>query len=52
MTKWKVCEKKECHMMVRYITGGEITVTVVRGKLSDDAMREAERTCKCGGSQR
>ena len=25
MTKWKVCEKKECHMMVRYITGGEIT---------------------------
>ena len=36
MTKWKVCEKKECHMMVRYITGGEITVTVVRGKLSDD----------------
>ena len=25
---------------------------VVRGKLSDDAMREAERTCKCGRSQR
>ena len=52
MTKWKVCEKKECHMMVRYITGGDITVSVVRGKLSDDAMREAERTCKYGGSQR
>ena len=29
MTKWKVCEKKECHMMVRYITRGEITVTAV-----------------------
>ena len=51
MTKWGVCEKKECHMMVRYITGGEITVSVVRGKRSDDAMREAERTCKYGGRQ-
>ena len=28
MTKWKVCEEKECHLMVRYITGGEITVAV------------------------
>ena len=55
MTKWKVCEKKECHMMVRYITGGEITVAVgtssrparaqtVRRTLSDRICRQ-----KCRG---
>ena len=54
MTKWKVCEKKECHMMVRYITGGEITVAVgtssrparaqtVRRTLSDRICRQKSR---------